>query len=134
VNWTRTALAALVGAIVMWLVSFLLHGVIMGNTYTALPEVFTQEQANPLLFLLIEVLIAFPAAVIFARTRESWADGITGGLVFGFWLGLVVSFAHLFNSLVFEGFPYYLSWCWFGINMILTLILGVVYGVMIRRA
>jgi hypothetical protein len=126
-------LAALVGGIVMWLASFVLHGLIMGNTYLRYPEVFTQEQTNPLWFLIIEVLIAFPAAVIFARTRASWSEGIAGGLTFGFWLGLVGSFAQLFSPLVMEGFPYYLGWCWFGINMIVALFLGGVLGVMIRR-
>ena len=132
-NWTRIVLAALVGGVVMWIVSFLLHGLVMGNTYMKYPEVFTQEQANPVSFLIIEILIAFPAAVIFAKTRERWSAGVAGGLAFGFWLGLFGSFAQHFNPLVMEGFPYYLSWCWFGINMIVSLALGAILGVMIRR-
>lgn len=132
-NWTRTLLAALVGGIVMWLMSFLLHGLVMGSTYMKYPEVFTQEQSNPLWFLIIEVLIAFPAAVIFARTRASWSDGIAGGLVYGFWFGLVGSFAQFFPPLIMEGFPYFLGWCWFGINLIVALCLGAVLGLMIRR-
>ena len=129
----RTAIAALVGGIVMWLASFVLHGLIMSNTYVRLDEVFSQEAANPLHFLIIEILIAIPAAVVFARTRQSWAAGPTGGLTFGFWLGLIGSFAQLFNPLVIKGFPYYLGWCWFGINMIVSLALGAVLGAMIKR-
>jgi hypothetical protein len=132
-NWTRTTLAALVGGIVLWLASFVLHGLVMGNTYMKYPEVFTQEQTNPFVFLVVEILIAFPAAVIFARTRSAWADGIMGGLVYGLWLGLFGGFAQLFSPLVMEGFPYYLGWCWFGINVIVSLVLGALLGAMIRR-
>lgn len=129
-NWGRTIVAALVGGVVMWLVSFVLHGLVMGSTYMKYPEVFTQEASNPLWFLLIEVLIAFPAAVIFYRTRGSWATGMAGGLTFGFWLGLIGSFAQLFSPIVMKGFPYYLGWCWFGINMITTLALGLTFGIL----
>jgi hypothetical protein len=132
-NWTRTLLAAVVGGIVMWLASFVLHGLIMGGTYMQYPGVFTQEQTNPLLFLVVEILVAFPAAVIFARTRGAWAAGVAGGLVYGFWLGLIGGFAQLFNPLVMAGFPYYMGWCWFGINVIVSLVLGAVFGIMIRR-
>jgi site-specific recombinase len=129
---SRTLLAAIVGGVVMWLVSFVLHGLVMGSTYMKYPDVFTQEQTNPVLFLVVELLIAFPAAVIFAKTRGSWAPGVAGGLVFGFWLGLFGSFAQLFSPMVMEGFPYYLGWCWAGINLIVTLALGAVYGAMIK--
>jgi hypothetical protein len=131
-NWTRATLAALVGGIAMWLVSFVLHGMVMGSTYTKYPEVFIQAEGNPLMFLVVEILIAFPAAVIFAKTRGTWAAGIGGGVVFGFWLGLVGSFAQFFSPLVMEGFPYYLAWCWFGINLIVSLVLGGVLGAMIK--
>lgn len=125
-------MAALVGGVVMWLVSFVLHGLVLGSTYMKYAEVFTQEQANPLSFLVIEVLIAFPAAVIFARTRGSWAPGLGGGLTFGFWLGLIGSFAQLFSPIVIEGFPYYLGWCWWGVNLITTLALGATFGLLIK--
>lgn len=132
-NWSRIILAGLVGGIVLWLASFVLHGLVMAPTYMKYP-VFTQEQANPLWFLVIEILIAIPAAIIFAKTRASWSSGIGGGLAFGFWIGLLSFFPQFFNSLVIEGFPYYLSWCWGGINMIVSLILGAVLGVMIKKS
>ena len=133
-NWSRTIMATLVGGIAIWLASFVLHGVVMTSTYMKYPEVFTQEATNPVLFLVVELLIAFPAAVIFAKTRGSWAAGIAGGVVFGFWLGLFGSFAQLFSPLVMEGFPYYLGWCWAGINLIVSLALGAVLGLMIKSA
>ncbi|UCF66281.1 MAG: hypothetical protein JSV80_10825 [Acidobacteriota bacterium] len=133
-NWTRTIGAGVVGGIVLWIAAFVLHGLVMGSTYMKYPEVFTQEEANPLWFLLIEILIAIPAAIIFAKTRGSWSAGVLGGVIFGFWIGLFGFFPQFFNPLVIEGFPYYLAWCWAGINMILSLILGAVLGGIIKAS
>jgi hypothetical protein len=33
-----------------------------------------------------------------------------------------------------EGFPYDLAWCWGGINLVVSLLLGAVLGAMIKRA
>ena len=132
-NWTRALVAGVVGGIVMWIADFVLHGFVMGGTYMKYPEVFTQEPSNPLLFLVIEVLIGIPAAIIFAKTRQSWAEGVKGGLSFGFWIGLLGFFPQFFNNLVIKGFPYFLGWCWGGITLIVALILGIVLGLMIKR-
>jgi len=131
-NWRRVLVATLVGGVAMWLAGGLIHGGIMAKTYMKYPDVFTQKQANPLYFLLVEVLIALPAACIFAKTRACWRSGVTGGLAFGFWLGFLGFFAQFFSPLVFEGFPYYLAWCWGGINMIVSLLLGVTLGAIIK--
>lgn len=132
-NWKRVLLGTVIGGVVMWLVSFVLHGLVMGNTYMKYVDVFTQEATSPVNFLIVEILIAFPAAVIFSRTRGSWGPGISGGLVFGFWLGLVGSFAQLFHPMVIEGFPYYMGWCWWGINLITALALGASLGLVVKR-
>ena len=48
--------------------------------------------------------------------------------MFGFWLGLVAFFSPFYDSLVIEGFPYFLSWCWGGANLISLVIFGAVIG------
>ena len=130
-NVMRILIAGLAGGVVMWLVSFVLHGLVLGNTYLKYP-VFSQEASNPIHFLILEVLIAIPAAIIFMKTRPSWRPGVAGGLVFGFWLGAFGFFAQFFNPLVIEGFPYYLGWCWGGVNLIVSLFLGLVLGGLIK--
>jgi hypothetical protein len=131
-NWMRIALAGLAAGVVTWLSDFVLHGLVMGPTYMRLDEVYTQTAANPLWFLLISVTIAFMAALLFARTRGSWAPGWKGGLTFGFFLGLVIYFQRFFDPLVIEGFPYYLAWCQGGISMIDSLLAGTVIGSIVK--
>jgi hypothetical protein len=131
-NWTRIALAGAAAGIVTWISDFVLHGMVMAPTYRRLSQVYSQTEANPAWFLLIAFTICFMAALLFARTRGSWAQGFTGGLRFGFFLGLVLFFQGFYNPLVIDGFPYYLSWCQGGISMIDSLLAGAVIGSIVK--
>jgi hypothetical protein len=127
-NWTKILLAGIVGGILMNIANFIMHPVILGNIYTKYPDVFSQTQANPLWFLLIAILMAFFSALLFAKTRSCWADGWKGGATFGFYLGLVSFFAQFISSLVIDGFPYHLSWCWGGTALIGMTVMGLGLG------
>jgi hypothetical protein len=131
VNWTKAIIAGVVGGVVVNIADFVMHGMIMSNTYMKY-AVFTQEEANPLHFFLVAIVIGIASAVFFAKTRGSWPLGIKGGVIFGVFLGFVLFFRSFYNPLVLEGFPYYLSWCWGGITMIDSVILGAVLGAMYK--
>jgi hypothetical protein len=133
-NWTRILVGGVAAGIATNVADFVMHGQIMGATYMRYTEVFSQEQANPLWFTLIGVCIGIAAALLFGKTRASWAPGWKGGLGYGFFLGLVGFFPGFYNALVIEGFPYYLVWCWGGITMIDSLIAGTALGVIIKRS
>jgi hypothetical protein len=130
-NWSKTTLAGVAGGIALWLANFVLHGLIMGATYEEY-EVFRMD-GGVFHFLLVAVMMSFFAAVLFGRTRGSWAAGIQGGATFGFYLGLFSFFAHFYNPLTIEGFPYYLSWCWGGIGLIGLTIMGAVVGMVYKE-
>ena len=131
-NWGRIALAGVAAGIVTTVSDFVLHGVVMAPTYRRLSQVFSQTEANPAWFVLVAVTICFMSALLFARTRGSWAAGWKGGLTFGFFLGLVVFFQGFYDPLVIDGFPYYLSWCHGGIGMIDSLLAGAVIGATLK--
>jgi hypothetical protein len=131
-NWTRIAVAGVAAGIVTWISDFVLHGMVMGPTYRRLSQVFSQAQSNPAWFLLVAVTMALMAALLFARTRGSWAPGWKGGLTFGFFLGLVVFFQRFYDPLVIDGYPYYLSWCQGGISLIDSLLAGAVLGAIVE--
>jgi len=131
-NWTRIALAGVAAGIVTWISDFVLHGMVMAPTYQRLSQVYTQTAANPALFLVVSVAICFTAALLFARTRGSWAAGWKGGLTFGLFLGLVIFFQRFYDPMVIDGYPYYLSWCQGGISMIDSLLAGAVIGAVVK--
>ncbi len=133
-NWSKVLLAGVVGGVAMNISEFIMHGLILAGTYESYPDVFTQEQANPLWFLLVALCIATAAAILFSKTRQSWADGAGGGATFGFWVGLIVFFPPFYSSLVIDGFPYFLSWCQGGANLVGAVVLGATLGVVIKRA
>lgn len=131
-NWTRIGLAGLAAGLVTWISDFVLHGMVMAPTYKRLSQVYSQAQANPAWFLLVAVTLTVMAAILFAKTRGSWAGGWMGGLTFGFFLGLVLFFQRFYDPLVIDGYPYYLAWCQGGINMIDSLLAGAVLGSIIK--
>ena len=131
-NWPRILLSGIAGGVALNIADFILHGMIMADTYKRYDSVFSQEPANPLHFALIAVCIGIASAILFAKTRSSWGAGATGGATFGFFLGLVGFFPGFYNSLVLDGFPYYLSWCWGGITVIGMVILGAVLGLVYK--
>jgi hypothetical protein len=130
-NWTKAFIAGVVGGIALWVYNFLMHGLIMANTYTKY-EVF-REDANPIWFVVVTLAVGITGALLFAKTRTVWAEGIKGGLTFGFFVGLVAFFYQFYNVLMFEGFPYHLSWCWGGIIMIGWLVYGAVASLIYKK-
>lgn len=131
-SWGKAILAGIVGGFVVSVADWVLHGVVMADTYTKY-SVFSQTQANPLWFVVIAILIGIFAAILFAKTRTSWAESWKGGATFGFWLAMTAFFANFYYPLVLAGFPYYLSWCWGGINVIEGVIGGAVLGLIYKR-
>jgi len=130
-NWAKALLAGVVGGIVVNIYEFGMHGFVMADTYMKYP-VFDKEQANPAWFVTLSVIMGIFAAIIFAKTRSSWSPGPKGGLVFGFWVGLIAFFAQFYYPLVIAGFPYHLAWCWGGITLIGYLLFGLVVGAMYK--
>ena len=129
-NWGKILLTGAVGGVVVWLYSFLMHGVIMDATYAA-NSIFRRD-ANMFSFLLVAACMSTALAMIFAKTRSSWAEGIKGGLTFGAFAGLVGFFAQFYAPLIFNGFPYYLAWCWGGIDLLGWTIFGAVASFIIK--
>jgi len=130
-NWSRILLGGLAAGVATNLTDFVMHGVIMAPAYGRYKEVFAQEPTNPAWFALVAISIGLTAALLFARTRGSWAAGWKGGLAFGFFAGLFAFFPPFYDPLVIDGFPYHLAWCWGGINLIDGLVAGAVLGAII---
>jgi hypothetical protein len=131
-NWGRALLAGIVGGVAVTAYQIVIHGFVMADTYMKYPVFAVQPVPNRVWFLVVAILMGCFAAIIFAKTRSAWAPGTKGGLVFGFWLGWIGFFAQFYPALTIAGFPYYLSWCWGGIELIGWLIFGWVAGALYK--
>ena len=127
-NWSKIVVAGLVAGVVGNLYDFAMHGFVMADTYLSHPDVFAPDQASPLHFLLVSVCLWLTVAMLFAKTRSSWASGWKGGAVFGTFVGLVMFFPNFYHPMVLDGFPYHLSWCWGGIGLLGGIVGGSVLG------
>ena len=130
-NWIKVILAGVAAGIVVWLVNFVLHQVIMGPTYME-HSAFTREEASPFLFLFVSICVAITVCILFARSYKCWPAGWKGGAIFGFFVGLAAFFTNFYLPLVIAGFPYFLAWCWGGINVINGVIGGAVLGLVYK--
>lgn len=130
-NWGKILLTGVAGGVVLWLYSFVMHGLIMGGTYAKYTTLFIQE-GNPVWFLVVQVCMGTAVAMIFAKTRGSWGEGIKSGVTFGAFIGLVSFFAQFYNPLIYQEFPYFLAWCWGGINLIGWMVFGAVATFIIK--
>ena len=133
-NWQKALLAGLAGGVALSISDFIFHGLVMADTYVKYSEVFSQEPANPLFFVLVAIFIGLGAGILFGKTRRCWADSFQGGATYGFFLGLISFWPSFYSALVIDGWPYYLSWCHGGINLIGSVIGGAVLGAVYRRA
>jgi hypothetical protein len=133
-NWSKALIGGLVGGIALNIVEWWFHGFVMAGTYAKYPDVFEQEMASPLHFLLVAVCVSFAAAILFSKTRSNWGDGAMGGATFGFFLGLFAFFGHFYRPMVIDGYPYYLAWCQGSITLITLVIVGAVLGLVIKKS
>ncbi len=130
-QWSKAIIAGAVGGVANAVYSFIMHGLIMGNTYQSRPEVFRQD-TNPVWYPIVAILLGVVAGLFFARSRSAWSAGVKGGVNFGLWLGLVGFAATFYDPLIFAGFPYFLTWCWGAITLIGWLVYGAVAGAMYK--
>lgn len=132
-NWTRIVLGGVVAGIVTNLVDFVMHGILLADTYKKYSEAFSQTEANPAKFFAVSIAVSLGVAILFAKTRATWAAGWKGGATFGLFFGIAHFFTGFYNPLVIAGFPYYLGWCWGGIGVIGGVVRGAVLGAFIPR-
>lgn len=128
-RWSKVLTAGLVGGIVNAVFGFLMYAVIMGNTFRKYsPEVFrgAENEPNMMWFIIMPVLLGLAGAVLFAKTRATWQAGLKGGVLFGFWVGLIGFLSNFYLPLTITGYPYYLAWCTGSIIVIGWMVFGAV--------
>jgi hypothetical protein len=131
-QWSKVLTVGAVGGIVNFIFNFLMHGVIMENTYRKYtPDVF-REGANMMWFVILPVLTGLVGAVLFAKTRASWQAGPKGGVIFGLWVGLLGLLGNFYSPLTITGYPYFLAWCTGAIIVIGWMVYGAVVGAMYK--
>jgi hypothetical protein len=132
-QWSKVLIAGAVGGVVNAVYGFVMHALIMGNTYSRYaPEVFRQDGSGMAWFITLPIVLGLVGAAFFAKSRSAWAAGPKGGAMFGFWVGLIGFIANFYTPLIYTGYPYYLTWCTGSILLIGWVVVGAVIGAMYK--
>ena len=117
--------------IVANLLDFLVHGHLLTDFYAHSP--FRQD-TNVAWMVIGDFVAAFVFAWFYLVVAGSFAPGVSGGATMGFYTGVLVNFpAAIFMYLMFEGFPYFLSWIWIVYGVAWYVCAGAIAGALNKR-
>jgi len=126
-------IAVLVAGVVMNVYDFVLHGVLMRDTYASNPDVFRQSD-NPTWFVIGDFVAVLVLAWFYDKVYGSFAGGLKGGLMYGIYAGILVCFpGFIFTHLVFDGFTYGMAWTWIIAGIIWGGIAGAILGALYKK-
>ena len=112
-------------------IDFVVHGNLLASFYAHPP--FRQD-VNPGWMILGDFIAGFVFAWFYLAVAGSFAPGVPGGMTMGFYTGVLMIFpAAIFMHLMFEGFPYYLSWIWVFYVVVLYVCAGAIAGAINKR-
>ena len=131
-NVKKLLLASLVVGVVMNVVDFVVQGQLLAGLYAGLP-LFKKEAPIP--WLVIGDFVAVLVFVwVYDRVFSSFGGGPKGGAVYGLYAGILLNFpTWIFAHLLFEGFPYSLSWIWTVFGVVWCVIAGAVAGALYKK-
>ena len=110
---------------------FVVHGNLLADFYARPP--FRQDVRIGWM-ILSDLVAAFVFAWFYLVVAGSFAPGVSGGATMGFYTGVLVNFpAAIFMYLMFQGFPYFLSWIWIVYGVFWYVCAGAIAGAIGKR-
>jgi hypothetical protein len=79
--------------------------------YERYAGVFRQDASLMPFYIVGDFVAVLVVAWLYLKVRGSFDAGLRGGAIFGFYVGMVMSFPmYHFAQLMIEGFPYWVAW------------------------
>ncbi len=126
-NVKKLLLATLVVGVVMNIVDFVVQGQLLAGLYANL-SIFNKQPPIPWL-VVGDFVTALVFVWVYDKVRSSFGAGPAGGALYGVYAGILINFpTWIFAHLLFEGFPYSLSWTWTLVGVVWCVIAGAVAG------
>jgi hypothetical protein len=112
-------------------IDFVVHGNLLADYYAQAP--FRQD--TPVGWMILsDFVAAFVFAWFYLAVAGSFAPGWAGGATMGFYTGVLVIFpAAIFMHLMFQGFPYFLSWIWIVYGVVWYVCAGAIAGLINKQ-
>ena len=111
-------LAVLVGGVVANIMDLAVYTQWLGPTYMAANPTLFRQDTNPGWFIFGDFVVVFVFAWVYDKVSSAFGTTPKDGMMAGLYLGILANFPYnIFLHLMFNGYPYSLSW------------IGVIYGV-----
>ena len=123
---TKKVLLGWVAAfITIEVLNFLIHGVLLGSTYTSLQSLWRPDMNEKMWIMhLVTLTGSFFFAFVFSKGYEN--KGIAEGVRYGFYVGVWMSIGYAYGTYGMIAIPYSLALQWFLYGVIEYVIAGVV--------
>jgi len=123
-------IAVLVTAVVANVIDYCFYVLWMGPTYMATNPVLFRQDTNPGWFIAGDFVAVFVLAWVLDKALPSFGSGAKAG----FALGVLVSFpTYIFMHLMFNGYPYALSWISTIYGVVWYTVMGVILAAMMKK-
>jgi hypothetical protein len=127
--WMAFAACYVVGQVL----SFLINGVLLQDTYKSLASVWRPEaemQAKMWIFFVTSFVAIFLFCYIFTKGYEN--KGVVEGVRYGVLVGLLLTVPMAYDSYVIYPIPYSLALTWFLTGMVFWVVLGALLAAIYR--
>ena len=132
-NWSKFFITFVVLYVVGGILNFLIHGVILADTYAAIDGVWRMDM-DRLMWLqwVLPVFSIFFFIYIFARGYEG--KGVMEGVRYGLIIWGFISIPMSFSQYMVYPIPYSLVWEWIISDLVVLVIMGILTAVIYKPA
>lgn len=127
-------LGTLILGVVGNIFDMIFHGGILGSTYATISAM--SEMANKggmVWFIIADFVGAFLFTWFYSKVQVAFEKTSNGAMMYGLFLGIVLTIpGMLYESLMYNGFPYWLSWVWVIGGIIHYTIYGLILGMIVK--
>lgn len=124
---SKKTILAIVGVAVLWfLMDFVIHGVLLMDTYKATSQLWrAPEEMNQLTSMI--VTFVFSALYVLFYTMISSSKTVAQGFKFGFWYGLLSGLG-MFSTSIYMPIPMNIALSWFAACFVESMLAGTLMG------
>ena len=127
-------LAVLVGGVVANIIDFIVYGMWLQQAYFMQNTVLFRQDTNVAWYVVGDFIAVFIFAWIFTKVSGSFGSTVQDGAKAGLYLGIFANFPlWIFVHLMFNGYPYSLSWINTIYGVIWYVILGAVVAAVMKK-
>lgn len=127
-------IAVLVTGIVANVIDYCFYALWMGPTYMMTNPMLFRQDTNPVWFVVGDFISVFILAWVLDRVSSSFGSTPRDGAKAGLYLGILVSFpTFIFMHLMFNGYPYGLSWISTIYGILWYVVMGAILAAMMKK-